>query len=76
MVIAIDITQNLGKTAHTATADLSSSYDSKIANWKNKYIFGVNETGHKLTQYGSGTVVCAGIGGNYDSNNFVYKYAD
>lgn len=39
-----------------------------------KHIFSAGQTGYALKQYGSGTAVCAGIGNNYNSNNFVFKY--
>lgn len=70
----IDITENLGKVAHTATADLGSTYNSDISMWGKRHIFQSGETGYVLKQYGSGTAVCAGIGSDYNSNNFVFKY--
>lgn len=70
----IDITQNLGKVAHTATADLNSTYNSDISKWGKRHIFSAGQAGYVLKQYGSGTAVCAGIGSNYNSNNFVFKY--
>ena len=71
----IDITQNLGKVAHTATADLSSTYNSDISRWGKTHVFESGETLYVLKQYGSGTAVCAGIGRDFNSNNFVFKYA-